>query len=130
MGRSCIDKCDGDGMCNNGICTVVRGVVGSRCKCKHGYTGEYCERKSFCSNDEICLNGGACIQTTARKAECTCPLGFYGEFCQFKNPCHFQPNVCGTETCSFIEKLDMFTCDSCFIAKSALQLLLFAIVLL
>ena len=129
MGRNCIDKCDSDQMCNNGVCTIVRGVVGARCECKHGYTGEYCERKSSCKNDEICLNGGACLQVTARKAECACPMGFYGEFCQFNNPCYFFPDVCGTETCSFIEHMNTFTCGSSSIVESV-PVLLFALFLL
>ncbi|XP_014244418.1 fibrillin-2-like [Cimex lectularius] len=49
--------------------------VGTRCSCKHGYEGDWCEQ-AICK--EPCLNGGRCIAPDT----CGCIYGYTGKRCE------------------------------------------------
>ncbi|XP_032594565.1 protein shifted isoform X3 [Drosophila grimshawi] len=61
----CSLKCGKNGYCNEQHI----------CKCKVGYTGQYCET-AFCFPQ--CLNGGNCTAPSV----CTCPEGYQGTQCE------------------------------------------------
>lgn len=64
---------------NGGLCESL--VIGIRCVCPPGYSGQFCETKESECRASSCQHGGTCVQGDGGYT-CTCAVGYQGEHCE------------------------------------------------
>ena len=78
LGRS---SCHETPCLNNGICEQDDHGL-SRCQCKRGWSGDYCENDvDECMSIKPCFNDGICINLKGDYL-CKCKQGFIGRHCE------------------------------------------------
>ncbi len=66
---------------NNGTC--VDGINHFSCRCRHGFSGRYCQNELNECDSHPCKNGGICRDGLGT-FHCNCPLMYNGKTCEVK----------------------------------------------
>lgn len=83
-----LNVCENGGSCFDNFSTS-NGLIGFRCDCPPGFTGEYCETNINPCASNPCLNGGTCFSVTNSLYLCLCPSSCSASNCAnclFANP--------------------------------------------
>ena len=68
---------------NNSTCVYSNQTNNSKCLCRPGYSGTFCQSQnsSYCSPNS-CKNGGFCVEDLEKpiNGACTCPQNYAGKF--------------------------------------------------
>lgn len=69
---------------NNGTC--VDGINRFFCRCRHGFSGQFCQFELNECDSQPCKNGGTCIDGLGT-FRCTCPMMYNGKTCEVRTVC-------------------------------------------